>query len=85
MISRVVSSTAVASATFARFDVFGEVPSLNARMLAAASSAVSVEPSVNVTSSRRVMVRTVLSSFHSHSVARFGSISPSGSALSRLS
>jgi hypothetical protein len=49
------------------------------------TSPVSFEPSLNVTSSRRVSVRTVLVSSYDHSVASHGSIVPSGVASRSVS
>ena len=85
MIVRWVASTAVADFIAARNDLFGEAPSRNRVRFCAATLASNFVPSVNVTSLRSVIVSTVLSALYAHSVARFGTILPVGSAFSSVS
>lgn len=56
----------------------GPFPSLKRWTLSLTASASNGSPSVNVTSVRRFIVSTVLSSLYSQSVASIGSNDPSG-------
>src|ERR1044072_3650413 len=72
VICRVEASTAFASLTLARLDLFGEVPSRKRRMFCAAADASTAVPSVNFTSLRSFIVSTVLSALYDQLVVSHG-------------